>query len=1018
MFSRIFWFSIFNPFLSIFVFIFLISASIFSIFKTDIDALPDLSENQVIVVSKWDWQNPVNIEDSITYPISSSMKSLPAVKDVRSSSSIWTSMVTVIFEDGTDIYFARERVSERLSILQSSLPEWVKTSIWPDATGLGQVFMYSVDWKDMSLTELRTFHDYTVKPVFESVSWVSEVASIWWYKKTFEVVIDPIKLHKLQINLSQVKNALKSGNYNFSWWLLYSWWSEIVVSWIWYFSDTEEISNTFIKDIEWNKIKISDFADVKIWAEDRRWILADSEGEKVWWIIVIRYWENPLDIISEIKDKIKVLEDSYWNSIKIEPFYDRSNLILAAIDTLKGILLSEVFITVIIIFIFLASLSASIITAFSLFVGILLTFLFMYLFWIPSNIMSLWWIAIAIWTMIDAWIVVMDSIFSKFEKSPRLSWRQKAILIYDSVIEIAKPLIFSIMIIVLSFLPILILEWQEWKLFSPLALTNIFAMLWALIAAIFVIPSLSYLFLNIRKKWNNDKWFFEKIQKSYLVMLDFLFKYKKIFLIFIVLLFWFSIFLFSRIWSEFMPPLDEWDIMYMPMTVPDVSEKKALELLLETNKIISTIPEVENVVWKAWRAETATDPAPLAMIETFIQLKPKDEWRAWLTKQDIINEMNSKIKIDKLWSWFTQPIIWRIEMLSTWIKSEVWIKIFWDDPMQLESLALKAEKLLWEIPWWYWITALRTSWLKYLQIDLKEANIQSFWLNKSDVIDVVSLWVWWKVVSYSILWKQKVWINLKYADNYSDDIEKIKSLEVSWVRLSQLADIYFEEWPSIINSENWLKKATVQMNVRWVSIENFIWKAEKHLKDNLSLPNWYFIEWAWQYESQQRAEKSFMIILPIVFIVISLLLYIVFKDFYLVSLVLFAIPFSVIWWIIFLYLSWLNFSVAVWVWFISLFWNAVQTSVVMVSYLQSSFDKSRTVFESIKKWASLRLRPVLMTAVTSILWLLPMAYYSWVWAELQKPLAIVVIWWLISSVILTLFLVPLLYYILQTNFKR
>ncbi len=1026
-----------NKLITIVVFIVISILSIVSIYKTPIDALPDLSENQVVVMTSWEWQTPKNIEDQITYPITTSMQSLAWVKDVRAMSQLWISMVTIIFNDNVDKYFARDRVNERLNFIKWKLPSWVEPVLWPDATGLWQVYMYTLESNNHSLTELRSIQDFYVKLWLESVSWVAEVASIWWYKKTFQVILDPLKLSNYNLTLWEIQKIIKSWNNNVSWRVIDIWWNDIAIEWIWFIEKKEDLENIFIKEIDWVKIKLQDIANIKIWAEFRRWILANESEEKVWWIVVMRYDKNPLEVINNVKEKIQSLKKWLPDWIKIEAFYDRTNLIKNAINTLSSIITAEIIITIIILFIFLWNFGASFINAISLIIWILITFLLMKFFNIPSNIMSLWWIAIAIWTMIDASIVVTENAYNKLIWKEKLNNKKKSLIIYESTKEIAWPLIFAIFIIILSFIPILGLEWQEWKLFSPLAFTNMFAMLWALFTALFLVPVLIVFLLKWKLKNDNQIPIIKLLNKVYKPILNFSLKKRKIVLTisWIIFIIWIS--LFTRIWSEFMPPLDEWSIMYMPMTVPDVSEKRARDLLIESNRIISNIPEVEKVVWKAWRALTATDPAPMAMLETIITLKPKSEWREWVTKQDIMDEMNKNIKISKLWNWFTQPIIWRIDMLSTWIRSQVGIKIFWDDPMKLEEIAIKVEELMSKVPWWFWITAIRTTWLKYLQIDIDEKKLNNYSIKKEKVLDMISIGIWGKNISTTIDWRERYKINMRLNNDYRDNIDDIKDLMVSWkswnITLSQIADISLIDWPAIINSENWIIRSAVQMNVKWVDLVSFVEDSKKHIEESIDLPEWYYIEWAWQYQNQIRAKSTLQIIVPTVIFIILFILFLTYKDIWLVWIISISIPFSLIGWIIALYISWFNFSVAVWVWFIALFWNAVETWIVMILYLENSFrqkfnlplmdenkvlDKSyynnknidkKSIHESVIEWAMLRLRPILMTAFTSIIWLLPMIWSTWTWAELQKPLAIVVVWWLITSIILTLIILPILF---------
>lgn len=1025
-----------NRFITVIIFIVLSIISVISLYKTPIDALPDLSENQVVVMTPWAWQTPKNIEDQVTYPITIGMQWLAGVRDVRAMSQLGISMVTVIFEDNIDEYFARDRVNERLSLIKWDLPPWVEPVLWPDATGLGQIYMYTLESDNYDLTELRSLQDFYIKLWLQSVSGVAEVASIWWYKKNFQIVLDPLKLSNYNITLQEAQNIIKSWNNNVSGRVIDIGWKEIAIEWIWFIETESDLENTFIKELNGIPVKLWDIADIKIGAEFRRWILADQFEEKVGWIVVMRYKKNPLEVIENVEVKIEELEKWLPEWVKVVPFYDRTNLIKDAISTLSSILTAELLITVIILFLFLWNFWASMVTAISLVIWVLITFLCMKLFNIPSNIMSLWGIAIAIWTMVDAAIVVTENAYNRLLGKENISTKRRAEIIYESTKEVAWPLMFAIMIIILSFVPIFALEWQEWKLFSPLAFTNMFAMLGALFASLFLTPVLSIFFLKWKLKKDNEIPIVRFLQRIYEPILIWALEKRKIALTvsWILLVIWLG--LFTRIGSEFMPPLDEWSIMYMPMTVPDVSDRRARDLLIESNRIISLVPEVETVVWKAWRALTATDPAPMAMLETIITLKPKSEWREWITKEDIINEMNRNIKINNLWNGFTQPIIWRIDMLSTGIRAQVWIKIFWDDPMKLEELAVETEELMWNVPWGFWVTAIRTTGLKYLQIDIDERKLNEYGVKKWDVLNTISTGIWWKTISTTIDGREKYGIEMRLKNNFRESLDDIKSLEVSsksWnIVLSQVSKISLIDWPATINSENWVIRSAVQMNVQWVDLVSFVEDGKKYIEENLELPEWYYVEWTGQYENQLRAKSTLQIVVPTVVLIILFILFLAYKDGGLVWIVALSIPFSLIGWIIALYISWFNFSVAVWVWFISLFWNAVETWVVMILYLENAFrekfwlplmdekvlkkeDYKSTIIT--KEWihfsiihgAMIRLRPVLMTAFTSVIWLFPMIWSTGTWAELQKPLAIVVVWWLITSIALTLIILPILF---------
>lgn len=1014
-------------------------------FKTSIDALPDLSENQVVVMTTWPGQSPMNVENQITYPLTVWLQWLAWVKDIRAMSQLWLSMVTVIFDDNIDKYFARNRILERLSTIWWDLPSDVQPVLWPDATWLWQIFMYTLESENHTLTELRTIQDFTVKLGLQSIPGVAEVASIGWYKKTYQVNIDKIKLENYDLDLLQVLNTIKMSNKDVSWRTLDVYDREISIQWYWFYESIDDIKKlvVWIKS-DWIAIKIEDIWDVIIWWWIRRWILANETWEKVWWTVIIRYWENPLNITNLLKEKIFEIEKSLPNWVTINSYYDRTNLIKDSIKARLQIFKEEVLIVAIILFLFLLNFWASIITVIALLVGLVITFIFMYFFNIPSNIMSLWWIAVAIWTMVDSAIVVTENIFKRFIWKENLTFEERFKIIKESTLEVWRPIVFAIFIIILSFIPIFALQWMEWKLFAPLAYTNMFAMFWALIASLFLVPILCLFFLKWKFRDDNELFIVRVTTKIYKPFLYFALENRKLLLIITTISFIISIWLFSRIWNEFMPPLEEWSIMYMPVTVPDISEKRALELLLETNKIISSIPEVDNVVWKAWRILSATDPAPLSMIETIITLKPKSEWREWISKNDIVREMNSKIKISNLWNWFTQPIIWRIDMLSTGIRTQIWIKVFWKDPKKVEEYVLKVEELMRNIPWWLWVAAIRTSGLKYLEIKVNDSLLSQYGIKKADVLDLIWIWVWWNMVTTTINGRERFEVEVRLKNSERDNIDKIKSLVVNWanskVLLSSIADINLVEWPAVINTENWVIRWAVQMNVDGIWLIEYVEKWKEYLEKNLKLEGWYYIKWSWQYENQQRAKKTLSIIVPLVIFIILLVLYVTYKDFWLVSIVALSIPFSLIWWFISLYISWFNISVAVWVWFISLFWNAVETWVVMMLYLENSFRERFWIpineevkiskidnIDITKEWIKeavisgslTRLRPILMTALTSIIWLMPMLTSTGVWSELQKPLAIVVVWWLITSIFLTLVLLPVLFsYLREMSIKK
>ncbi len=1031
-----------NRFLTILAFLVLAALGVMAVLRTPMDALPDLSENQVVVMTEWQGQNPKNIEDQITYPITVGMQGLAGVRDVRAMSQMGVSMVTVIFEDSVDIYFARDRVSERLNLIRRQLPSQVMPMIGPDATGLGQIFMYTLQSDRHSLTELRSIQDFQVRYALQAVPDVAEVASIGGHVKTYQVTIDPIKLAQYNVSLQMVSERIAVANNNVSGRVIDTGDNEIAIQGSGFFASPQDIALLVIgKKADGAPLLLEDVSEVRVAGEFRRGILADENGETVGGIVVMRYGKNPLEVIAGVTARIEELEKTLPEGVSIVPFYDRTSLIRSAVATLQNVLVQELIITAVILGLFLWHFGSTVVVSVSLVMGVLLTFLFMFVFKIPSNIMSLGGIAIAVGTMVDAAIVITENIYQKMcEQSPR-TLIERIRIIRRATLEVAKPIVFAIAIIILSFVPIFFLQGMEGKLFRPLAYTNMFAMLGALIAALFLVPTLCVLLLKDKFKRDDQIPLVRRLQAWYRPLLEHALLFRKITITMTIGLLVLGGVLMTRIGSEFMPPLDEGAIMYMPMTVPDVSERRAEELLLMTNRILAGFPEVAQVVGKAGRADTATDPAPLAMLETFITLKPKSEWRPGMTKEDLIREMNSAIKTDNLWNGFTQPIIGRIDMLSTGIRSQVGLKIFGDDPIKLEELAIAAENLLGEIPGASGTAAIRTMGLRYLDIRFRDELLAQHGIAKGEALSLVAAGVGGKLVTTTIEGRERYGVELRLKQDYRQDVDDIKSLSLmgangSNVLLSSIADIELIDGPAVINSENGVIRSAVQLNVRGRDLVSFIEEAQTHLQQNLQLPDGYRLEWAGQYQNQLRAKERLMIIVPLVLLTIFVFLFVTYKDLGLVAIVFLSIPLGLVGGIIALFVTDFNFSVAVWVGFISLFGNVVETGMVIMVYLEDAFRKKFNIradldadddhapfsalpitklgiHEAVIEGAMLRLRPILMTAFTSVIGLLPLLFATGVGAEVQKPLALVVVSGLITSILLTLIVLPVLFAMLR-----
>jgi copper/silver efflux system protein len=1019
-----------NRFLTGIIFLLLTAAGLLALWKTPVDAIPDLSENQVIVMTQWSGQTPRNIEDQITYPLTVGMQGLPDVKAVRSSSMMGVSMVTVIFEDSTDIYFARDRVAERLSVLRNQLPMGVMPMLGPDATGVGHIFMYTLESDTHSLTDLRSLQDFTVRYELQSISGVAEVALVGGYQKSYQIILDPLKLDQYGLKIASVIGMIKSANNNVSGNVLEYGEREIAIQGIGFFQSPEEIQQVVLGKRDNNTpLTLADVATVRLSGKFRRGILANHEEEKVGGIIVMRYGENPLQVIDQIKEKIVTIEQALPTGVTMKPFYDRTDLIKNSIRTFRNVLIQMLIITAGVLWFFLMHRRATIITALALVSGVLTTFLLMWIFKIPSNIMSLGGIAIAIGTMVDSAIVVTENAYQRLLQagSRDVSFKRRLEIILYATQEVGAPIVFAIIIICFSFVPIFALEGMEGKLFHPLAFTNIFAMAGALLASLLFVPLGCLYFLKGNLREDKHIPIVRRLQNIYEPILRKALSHRKtVFAIAGSLLLLTGI-IGSQIGSEFMPPLNEGAIMYMPMTVPDVSERKAQELLLETNKIFKTFPEVAQVVGKAGRSDTATDPAPLAMIETFITLKPKSEWRKGMTKEKLMAEMNRKVNFPNLWNGFTQPIIGRIDMVSTGIRSEVGIKIFGDDDEKLESLALEVENLMLNIPGATGVVALRTSGLKYLNIELNDEKLAMYGIPKKEALDLIEIGTGGKVIGRTIEGREKYDLDVRFERKFREDIPEIKALPLTGkngqkVPLSSVADISIINGPAVLHSENAKLRGAVQMNVTGRDLGSFIGEAKDYLDTHLELPDGYSLEFDGQYKNQIRAKKKLSWVVPMVVAIIFLTLFLTYKDLGLVSIVMLAIPLSLIGGIIALFLAQFNFSVAVWVGFIALFGNAVETGVVIVLYLENTLKEKLAsgirlthdvLTSAIIEGATKRLRPVMMTAFTSVIGLIPMLLSTGVGAEMQKPLAVVVVGGLITSIVMTLVIIPLFFAMLR-----
>jgi len=1010
-----------NRFLLIAFYILVILWGIWSVKNTPIDAIPDLSENQVIVFTDWSGRSPQEVEDQITYPLTVNLQGLAGVKAVRSASAFGFSMITVIFEDRIDLYFARTRVAERLSLASSFLPEGVVPTLGPDATGLGQIFWYTLESKNHSLEELRTLQDWFVRYQLNSVPGVAEIGSIGGFVKQYQIDVDPNKLRAYNVDLKMVFEAVMMSNSNVGGKVIEKNGMEFILRGIGLIQSVEDVKNIVVDSRNGVPVYVKNVAIVQLGPEFRRGALDKDGKEVVGGVVVMRYGENTMDVINRVKQKIEEIKPALPQGVKVIPFYDRTDLIKATEHTLKRALIEESILVFLVILIFLGHFLSTFIVITSLPIGVLIAFIFMRYLGITSNIMSLGGIAIAIGVMVDAGIVIVENSFRHLEKLDDKTKKLETVALAAK--EVGRPIFFSMVIIILAFVPVFSLQGQEGKLFHPLAFTKTLAMIGASILAITWVPVLSTYLLRGKLRSEEKHPLNRFLMKLYEPVLLFALKHKKIVIGSALIILVGAFLLIPLIGSEFMPPLEEGKILYMPTLLPAVSLTQAMEIVKKQDMILEGFPEVESVVGKVGRAETATDPAPISMIETVVNLKPKEKWRKGMTKDKLIKEMDEKLSvIPGVAGAFTQPIRNRIDMLTTGVRTQVGIKIFGSDLKVLEEKSQEIERVVRMVPGATDIYAERVIASPYLEIKIDRNEVARYGIKLGDVMDVVETAIGGKNLTTTIEGRARFPVRVRYARELRDNINALKNILVSapngaQIPLSQLSEISINMGPYMISSENGLLRNIVQLNVRGRDLVGFVEEAKRLVQKEVKLPAGYFVSWSGQYENQVRAKERLKIVVPLVLFIILMLLYIIYRSFKEALLIIASIPFAMVGGILLLFILGYNFSVAVWVGFIALFGTAVETGVVMVVYLDEAIkkrglsnikDKSE-IREAVIEGALLRLRPKLMTVGAIILGLLPVMWTKEAGSEVMKPIATPVIGGMITSTLLVLIVIPVIY---------
>ncbi|HET7696645.1 MAG TPA: CusA/CzcA family heavy metal efflux RND transporter [Vicinamibacterales bacterium] len=994
---------------------------------TPIDAIPDLSDNQVIVFTDWPGHSPQEVEDQVTYPLTTNLQGLAGIRVVRSQSAFGFSMVYAIFEDDVDLYFARSRVLERMSLVAKALPPGVVPTLGPDATGVGHVFWYTVESPAHSLRELRTIQDWFIRYQLNSVPGVAEVASVGGQVQQYQIDVDPNRLRAYDIPLSAVVSAVRGSNVNVGGNVLESNGAWLIVRGVGLIQSVDDVKRIVVGASKGVPVYVEQVADVQVGNAFRIASLVKGTDEAVGGVVVARTGVNTKAVIDAVKARLAQIAPGLPPGVRVVPFYDRSDLIERSVDTLRTALIEEILLVTLAHVVFLLHFRSILIVTLPLPLAVLMSFLGMYYAGISSNIMSLAGIAIAIGVLVDAGIVVTENAFRFVEQrgvDPRDRLKVRAV-VRESTRLVGRPVFFSMAIILLAFVPVFALTGQEGKLFHPLAFTKTFAVLAATVIAVTLVPVLCSLLLGGRFHPEEANPVMRGLRRAYRPALDAALRNRAATIGVAGLLFAGALALSTRIGSEFMPALNEGDLMFMPIADPSISLAQNTEIAARQNAALMKFPEVDYVVAKVARADTSTDPAPLNMTETIVHLKPRARWRDGMTLDRLRGEMSQAVQLPGVSNIWTMPIINRIDMLTTGIRSEVGVKIFGTDLRVLEDLARKVAESVRQVPGAANVYPEQLTSGQYLNIEVDRSAAARYGIGVGDIQQVIENAVGETTLTMTIQGRERFPVRVRYAPQYRADPQALGSVLVASaggppVPLGQVARIRHARGPAMISSENGLLLATVLLNVQGRDVGGFVRAARAAVARDVPLPSGYYVGWSGRWENQERARQRLQIVLPIVLLIIFTLLYFTYRSLAEAAHVLLAVPFALSGGVYLLWLLGYNFSVAVWVGFIALFGTAVQTGVVMVIYLEEAVERKRQELEgaltraalrdAVVEGALLRLRPKVMTVSTVIAGLLPIMWSTRAGAEVMKPLAAPVLGGMVSSLVHVLIVTPVIFF--------
>ena len=1022
--------SINNRFLVLLFVVMVALGGIYAMLQMPVDAIPDLSDVQVIIYTEYPGQAPQVVEDQVTYPLTTAMLSVPYAKVVRGYSFFGLSFVYIIFEDGTDLYWARSRVLEYLNYVSKSLPPGVTPALGPDATGVGWVYEYVLDGGNRyDLQQLRSIQDWYLRTELMSVPGVAEVASIGGFVKQYQVEVDPDRLQAYNLSIQQVRRAIKRSNNDVGGRLVEMGETEFMVRGLGYIKSVKDVENIPLGvDKHGTPILVKDVAQVHLGPELRRGLAEwNGEGEIVGGIIVMRYGENALKTIKAVKAKLEELKKGLPEGVTIRTAYDRSGLIERAIENLKGKLLEESLIVALVTIIFLLHFRSSLVAILTLPLGILIAFVVMRYQGINANIMSLGGIAIAIGAMVDAAIVMIENAHKHIERDggKKDHWA----IILDASKEVGPALFYSLLIITLSFLPVFSLQAQEGRLFKPLAYTKTYAMAAAALLSVTLVPVLMGYWIRGKILPEAKNPINRFLIAVYRPVIRFVLRFKGATIALATLILLVTIFPLRHIGSEFMPPLNEGDLLYMPTTDPGISITKAKELLQQTDKIIKSFPEVESVFGKIGRAETATDPAPLSMIETTITLKPEDQWRPGMTMDKLVEELDKAIQFPGLTNAWTMPIKTRIDMLSTGIKTPVGIKLMGPDLQTLSDLGQRIANVVRDIPGTVSVFPDKAVGGNYLDFRIKREEAARYGLTVGDVQDVITSAVGGMNVTQTVEGLERYPVNVRYMRELRDNLPALRRVLIktptgAQIPLSYVAEVDIHKGPPVIKSENARKTAWLYVDIRGIDVGTYVKKAKAIVDREIDFPEGYSLVWSGQYEYMERAQQRLRLVIPLTLLVIFVLLFLNFRDVTESLIVMLSLPFALVGGIWFLYVLGYNFSVAVGVGFIALAGVAAETGVVMLIYLDHAYEARRLsgkmrglrdLYDAVIEGAVERVRPKMMTVTAIMAGLLPILWGHGTGSQVMKRIAAPMVGGMITSTLLTLLVIPAIYYIWKSR---